>query len=385
MKTVYNFAPKPIFSWTEFMEQEALDQCRNVANLPFIHHHVAVMPDVHTGYGVSIGTVFGTEGVVIPNAVGVDIGCGMLSVKINFEKVDLLPKMKQIINKIRSSVCQVRHPVEQYQQSNRSLYDYPSDLIRGESENLMRQKGTLGGGNHFIEFQTNQNDEVRITVHSGSRNLGNVVAKYHNAIAEECCERWYSPVGKDLAFLPVATEMGQAYLADMEYCVRYATINRHIIMTLVVDIIEKEMDYWVDESCIIDCCHNFARMENHFGKNVMLHRKGATSAREGELGIIPGSQGTKSYIVEGLGNKNSFTSCSHGAGRVLSRKKAQENLDLDEQRKILDDQGILHTMDSVKALDEAPGAYKNIDEVMRNQEDLVRVVETLKPFAAIKN
>jgi len=222
-------------------------------------------------------------------------------------------------------------------------------------------------------------------IHSGSRNLGKQVAEYYNKIARNLNSRWHSsvPDNWELAYLPDDSIAGKQYLTEMKYCVNFALANRRLMMNRIINIFSKLPGVIKFEE-MINVAHNYASLENHFGENVWVHRKGATLAKEDTIGIIPGSQGTKSYIVKGKGNPDSFMSCSHGSGRMMSRSKAKEMLDLETEKKILDDQGIIHGIRTVKDLDEAPGAYKNIEEVMKNQEDLVEILVELTPIAVIK-
>lgn len=239
--------------------------------------------------------------------------------------------------------------------------------------------------NHFIEIQVDATDSVWVMIHSGSRNLGKVVAEYHNKVAKDLNASFYSivPANYDLAFLPLDSIEGRKYMEEMNVCVKFADANRRFMFAKIVQVFQNffgnsEIEF------LHSIHHNYACIENHFGQNVVVHRKGATSAKKDEIGIIPGSQGTASYIVRGLGNKESFMSCSHGAGRKMSRTKAKNELDLQEQIAILDEQGIIHSMNNTNSLDEAPGAYKDIDEVMNNQSDLVDILEKLNPIAVIK-
>ena len=268
---------------------------------------------------------------------------------------------------------------------------YPVIIGNKEYNNALLSLGTLGGGNHFIEIQKGSDGHIWIMIHSGSRNLGKQVADHYNKIAIELNERWHSKVPKEwqLAFLPIDSEEGQTYLREMQYCVDYALANRELMMDRIKGIFEYETRN-LDTGAVIqfydmiNIAHNYARMENHFGENVMVHRKGATLATKDTIGIIPGSQGTKSYIVKGKGNPESFNSCSHGAGRRLGRKQAERELNLEEEIKKLDEQGILHAIRGKKDLDEAAGAYKPIDIVMQNQEDLVEILTELQPFGVLK-
>lgn len=239
--------------------------------------------------------------------------------------------------------------------------------------------------NHFIEFQTDKEDNLYVMIHCGSRNLGLQVAKHYNNIAKEINKKYYSSVPPEyqLAFLPFDSEEGQMYYKEMKFCVAFAETNRFVIGRNVIDTIQKISKKSLEFE-MLDVNHNFASVENHFGKNLIIHRKGATRAYEGEFGIIPGSQGTASYLVKGKGNTDSFKSCSHGAGRVLGRKAAIKTLDLQKEIKKMDDQGIIHSLRHANDLEEAPSAYKDINIVMKDQEDLVDIVTELKPIAVIK-
>jgi tRNA-splicing ligase RtcB len=263
--------------------------------------------------------------------------------------------------------------------------DTPAPVITEQYESALTQIGTLGGGNHFCEIQKDENGFIWIMIHSGSRNLGLKVAKYYNDWAIQCNERWYSSVPKEhqLAFFPIASLMGQSYITEMEFCVEFALANRLMMMNTIKNIITESFSKCTFEEAI-NIAHNYARMENHFGENVMIHRKGATLATKDTTGIIPGSMGTSSFIVKGKGNPESFNSCSHGAGRRMGRKEASRTLDLKNEIDFMDKQGIIHGLRGVKDLDEAPGAYKPITEVMDNQRDLVDIVTELKPVAVIK-
>lgn len=258
---------------------------------------------------------------------------------------------------------------------------------------LAGQLASLGSGNHFIEIQKGSDGHIWIMVHSGSRNFGLKIADYYNRKAIEINEKYFSqvPTKWELSFLPIDSEAGQNYINEMNYAVEFALANRKLMMERIEDIFDKETNctFMVNylennNNHIINIAHNYASLENHFGQNVWVHRKGATLARENTIGIIPGSQGTKSYIVKGKGNPESFMSCSHGAGRKMGRNQAIKNLNLEEEIKKLDEQGIIHAIRGVKDLDEASGAYKDIDVVMKNQEDLVEVLVELSPLAVIK-
>jgi len=408
MQKVITTEKKPIKLWLDDMEDGALEQAKNLANLPFAYKWVSIMPDSHQGYGMPIGGVLATENVIIPNAVGVDIGCGMCAVKTSLTEIDK-ETLKKIMGEIRKVVPVGfnRHKEKQdeslmpsgidgMESHGKSCYiENDFYIINKEWNNALYSLGTLGGGNHFIEIQKGDDGHIWIMIHSGSRNLGKQVADYYNKVAKDLNKKWCSSVDEkqDLAFLPVDSEEGKAYIREMNYCVDYALANRKLMMERVQNCFADAFDGQTEEGErvagigfdeIINIAHNYARLENHYGKNVWVHRKGATSAREGEIGIIPGSQGTKSYIVKGKGNKESFESCSHGAGRTLGRRQAQRDLNLDEEIKKLNDMGVLHSIKSIKDLDEAPSAYKDIDEVMENQKDLVDVVVELTPLGVVK-
>ena len=383
MEKVIGTENRPIKMWLNEIEEGALQQARNVANLPFVFKHVALMPDAHVGYGVPIGCILASEGPVVPFAIGSDVACGMGAVKTSLTEIDL-STLKTLMGLIRRDI-----PVGFNKHKNRQ--DMPHELTEGgglitKSRRVESsyQLGTLGSGNHFIEIQRGSDGYIWIMVHSGSRNLGKQVADHYDKLAKELNEKWFSSVPKEwkLAFLPRDTEEFDAYLAEMNYCVDFAFYNRQRMM----DVIKGHLHDLTgcDFGELINIAHNYAAMENHFGKNVLVHRKGATRARKDELGIVPGSQGTQSYIVRGRGNKDSFMSCSHGAGRKMGRRAAKENLDLDAEVKFLEDQGILHSVRGLGQLDEAPGAYKDIDVVMANQEDLVEIVVELSPLAVVK-
>lgn len=390
----------PIKMWLEDIEPGALKQVINLANLPFAFSHIAIMPDSHQGYGMPIGGVLATKDVIIPNAVGVDIGCGMCAVKTSLTEIDT-DTLKKIMGEIRKQI-----PVgfEKHKEPQlgfipnipTSNSDYP--IVVSEFQNAMKSVGTLGGGNHFIEIQKGSDGHIWIMIHSGSRNLGKQVADHYNKVAIELNKKWHSAVPEDweLAFLPVDSEEGQAYIREMNYCVEFALANRKLMMERIMNIFrENVIDkkpamgfstgmYQPTFDPIINIAHNYATKEKHLGKEVWVHRKGATLATKDTVGIIPGSQGTKSYIVRGKGNIHSFNSCSHGAGRKMGRKEAERTLNLEEEIKKLDDQGILHGIRGKDQLDEATGAYKDISVVMKNQEDLVDILVELKPLAVVK-
>ena len=376
-----------IKSWCNEPEGNALAQARNLANLPFVFRQVCLMPDTHEGYGMPIGGVIATNGVVIPNAVGVDIGCGMLAMQTSLKEIDI-QTLKQIVVTMRKTIpVGFEHHKQPQNESLMPLLEDPAlyPEVNCQYRSACKQIGTLGGGNHFIEIQKGSDGHIWFMIHSGSRNLGLKVANRHNRIAMKLNERWHVQVPKkwELAFLPLETEEASVYLREMQYCLEFALANRQLMASRVRDAFCNAVPNvtFGDE---INIHHNYAAMENHFGQNVLVHRKGATSAREGEMGIIPGSQGTASYIVRGKGNPDSFMSCSHGAGRKMGRQAAIRNLDLEAEKKTLEEKGILHALRGKKDLEEAAGAYKDIDLVMAEQQDLVDIIVRLEPMAVIK-
>jgi tRNA-splicing ligase RtcB (3'-phosphate/5'-hydroxy nucleic acid ligase) len=383
--------PAEIWAQEGTVEQGCIEQVKNMSNLPFAFHHVVLNADGHQGYGMPIGGVLATEGVVIPNAVGVDIGCGMCALKTPLHVNDLQPDgLKNIMGMVRELIPVGRNHHKDIQPLLKMpivYYNLPSNaIVNKEFSAACHQVGTLGGGNHFIELQRDEESNIWVMIHSGSRNIGLKVAEHYNQIAKELNSKWKSsvPPSWDLAFLPLDSEEGKCYLDEMVYCVEFALCNRRLMMERICSAIQTETGVKCDMLPMINIAHNYAAMENHFGKNVMVHRKGATRARAGEAGIIPGSQGTNSYIVTGRGNIHSFQSCSHGAGRKLGRNQARLQLDLQAEIDQLNALGIVHSVRTSKDLDEAPGAYKDIDEVMENQKDLVDIAVKLTPLAVIK-
>ena len=380
----------PIKLWLRDIDADTLTQAKNLANLDFIHSHVAIMPDAHVGYGMPIGGVAATMGAVIPNAVGVDIGCGICAVRTSLTAVDR-ETLKNILGAIRRSVPvgfnhhRSRRPAHIMPEPEKGIGIAELPIVNKEFDNALTQIGTLGGGNHFIEIQQADDGHIWIMIHSGSRNIGFRVANHYNDLAIGFNRRHGRDAGADrqLASLPLASEVGERYIHEMRYCVQFAKANRRQMLEAVEDILQQYCSP-LQFGEVIDVAHNYAAFENHFYKEVLVHRKGATRAGSGETGIIPGSQGSASYIVRGKGNLESFSSCSHGAGRRLGRKQAQRQLDLQSEINLLESQQILHAIRGRRDLEEAAGAYKDIEEVLRFQQDLVEVVTRLRPLAVIK-
>ena len=381
---------RPVKIWTNDVEESAMRQIENLTTLPFLHHHLAIMPDVHAGMGMPIGGVLACDGAVIPNAVGVDIGCGMCAVKTNW-KVEDLPQhviRKEIMKGIRARIPLGMDHHKEAQDAKYLPQGHNIDkmeIVKRRQISILHEVGTLGGGNHFIELQKDEEGNLWIMIHSGSRNLGKQVGDYYNKIAASLNEKWHSVVSPEirLPFLPHGTREFGAYWNEMKYCIDFALCNRKLMMERIQEVIADSLK-GIEFEPMINIAHNYAAIEHHFGKDVIVHRKGATLAREGVIGIIPGSQGTASYIVEGLGNPDSFCSCSHGAGRVLSRKAAIKTLDMDAEVRNLEAKGIIHAIRCQDDMQEASGAYKDIDTVIANEADLVKVKTKLLPIAVIK-
>ncbi|BDD05738.1 RtcB family protein [Aureibacter tunicatorum] len=385
MKKVISTEKRPIKLWLDDIENGALEQAKNLANLPFAFKHIPLMPDSHQGYGMPIGSVLATKEVVVPNAVGVDIGCGMCALPTSLKNIEK-DNLKAILGEARKRIPVGMNWHKESQGEERMPEGADSLEIVSQGYNkALKQIGTLGGGNHFVEIQQGSDGHIWLMIHSGSRNLGAKVADHYNKLAKRLNERYFSVVDKktDLAFLPIETPEAKNYLKEMNYCIEFALANRKLMMERLVEAMQAVLGEF-ETGEMINKSHNLATWENHFGENVLVHRKGATPAFEGELGMIPGSQGTSSYIVKGLGNPESFKSCSHGAGRKLGRKQAQRTLDLKEEIQYLNDKGIVHAVRNKSDLDEAVSAYKNIDEVMENQKDLAEIVVQLSPLAVLK-
>lgn len=376
-----------ILCWCESPEEGAVQQAINISKHPWLIGNVCLMPDTHEGYGMPIGGVVALDGAVCPNMVGVDIGCGMLAVKTSLTDISV-DDLKSILGLIRKTIPvgfnhhkdKQEHPIFE----DESVWEN-SIICKQEFQSAQKQLGTLGGGNHFIEIQKGSDGFIWYMIHSGSRNLGKKVADYYNQRAEELCKIWKQDelIKNKLCILPADTKDFILYQKEMNMCLAFSNANRSLMSKFIKDsFIEVIKDVKFEDE--INIQHNYASLEHHFGKNVWVHRKGATLARANTIGIIPGSQGTSSYIVMGKGNEASLCSCSHGAGRKMSRKKAREELDLENEKKVLDDKGILHAIRGVEDLDEASSAYKDIDVVMSEQQDLVEILVRLEPLAVIK-
>jgi len=381
----------PIKSWCDPVEEGAMEQAINLSKMPFVYRHVALMPDCHQGYGVPIGGVVACKDVIIPNAVGVDIGCGMTALQTNIpiKEVDV-HQIENILTVIKQTIpVGVDHHEEEHEWEG---FDNAPDIpiVQQELNSARKQLGTLGGGNHFIELQENEEAGKRLWVmlHSGSRNFGYKIAKEYHQKAVKLCELWYSDIpNKDLSFLPIGTKEAREYIKAMNFAVEFALANRLSMMNKIKEIIKSFLGEEELPPIMYDVCHNYARLENHFGRNVWVHRKGAISARYGETGIIPGSMGTCSYIVTGLGNVDSFQSCSHGAGRRMGRLEASRTLTVEECNRDMEGiffQGWGRDRKGNVDLGEAPQAYKDINAVIDAERDLVTPIIKLTPIGVVK-
>lgn len=388
--------PVKIWSDVNQVESQALDQLKNISSLPFVFKHVAAMPDVHLGKGATVGSVIATRGAVMPAAVGVDIGCGMMALRLDVEPARVLDRSAKIRQAIEASV-----PVgfERNARIEKNVLDWDgwkawdslfAAQIHRKGEGLLRQTavaqmGSLGGGNHFIELCTDTAGKVWIMLHSGSRHIGKSLAEIHIGEAKDEMKRLAVKLpDPDLAYYVEGTVGYAQYMNDLNWAQSYAAANREEMMRRILKDVSRVLGHEgapLPISMRVNCHHNYASTENHYGEDVLVTRKGAVRARAGDLGIIPGSMGTRSYIVEGLGNPESFMSCSHGAGRRMSRTQAKKSFTLEDLKR--QTEGVDCRKDP-GVLDEIPGAYKDIDQVMENQRDLVRVVAELKQFMCIK-
>lgn len=371
---------------TDDIEPQAREQLERLSGMPFIHNHIAVMPDVHLGKGACVGSVIPTIGAIIPAAVGVDIGCGMIAQRTSLTRDQFRGKERAIRERIEAVVpCLGRMPV--YNQSLiPSAAEKVADLEAVASVDHFAgtwrlQLGSLGGGNHFIEMTEDEEGRVWTFIHSGSRGIGNKIATYYTQRAQDFCKRAFVRLeDPELAYLIEGTEDFEQYIRYMTWAQEFARLNRKEMQDRVTAVISEAFpDVQVGEE--VSCHHNFTRRERHFGENVWLTRKGAVAAEAGQLGLVPGSMGTNSYVVEGLGNRLAFNSSPHGAGRRFSRSDARRRFTADDLRAQTD--GVECRVDE-QLVDELPAAYKDIDVVMANAEPLVKVRHTLKQFINVK-
>ena len=395
IKFSLNKGTVPVKVFTDDIDDASIQQLGNMAQLPFIHSHIAAMPDVHAGIGATVGSVIPMRGAIVPAAVGVDIGCGMNAVRLSLTAQDLPDNLYKLRAAIEKSVPvgfeeHTEPSVQAATVNNMAAHlqkitdKHPGimKMQRNFQNTWGRQLGTLGGGNHFIELCLDEHDDVWVMLHSGSRGIGNKIGQYFIEKAKKDMGKALGNLpDKDLAYFTEGTQHFEDYVEAVGWAQDYAMLNRREMMRLVLEALQKHLPKFTTTQEAINCHHNYVQQEQHFGQEVYVTRKGAISAQSGQLGIIPGSMGAKSYIVRGLGNQQSFCSCSHGAGRRMSRTEAKRRfnaLDLEQQT-----QGIECRKDK-GVVDEIPAAYKDIDTVMQHQTDLVEVVHTLRQIICIK-
>jgi tRNA-splicing ligase RtcB len=399
IKLEFNKGRVPVKVWTNDIQHEAIEQLINVSKLPIVHGHVAAMPDVHAGIGATVGSVIPTRDAIIPAAVGVDIGCGMNAVRLTLTAKDLPDTLARVRSSIESAVPVGfnQHDYSKVQGSAharmaRPLSDRLDSIVKKHpgvmkmqrqfARTWMCQLGSLGSGNHFIELCLDEEQRVWVMLHSGSRGVGNVLGRYFIAAAKKDMQSHQMNLpDRDLAYFSEGSELFDDYVEAVEWAQDYALLNRREMMRLVVEALREHLPVFKLDGEAINCHHNYVAREHHFGENLFITRKGAISAREGELGIIPGSMGARSFIVRGLGNAQSFCSCSHGAGRRMSRSEAKRRFSRFDL--IAQTEGVECRKDP-GVIDEIPGAYKDIDAVMANQTDLAQVVHTLKQVLCVK-
>jgi tRNA-splicing ligase RtcB (3'-phosphate/5'-hydroxy nucleic acid ligase) len=374
----------PIHLWApvEEVEAQALDQLRNIASLPWVFHHVAAMPDVHLGKGATVGSVIAMKGAVSPAAVGVDIGCGMGAIRTSLTASDLPDNLRALRSDVEATIPVGFNAHERVQFEDRALFSDFANLhesVQRREDRARLQVGTLGGGNHFIELCLDEAQGVWMMLHSGSRNIGKELAEHHIAVARTLAHNARLPDPDLAVFLANTPEMA-AYRHDLLWAQRYAMLNRRVMFDLYATVMRRHFPPVRFEPPIL-CHHNYVSEETHFGEDVIVTRKGAISARKGELGIIPGSMGTASYIVRGVGSSESFTSASHGAGRRMSRHAARRRY---TTRDLAQQTAGVECRKDAGVVDEIPGAYKDIDQVMAHQSDLVEVVAKLRQVLCVK-
>ena len=391
----------PVKMWTRGVpvEEAAKEQLLKTARMPFIYKHLAVMPDVHKGIGSTVGSVIPTKGAIIPAAVGVDIGCGMMAARTSLTASELPDSLRELRSTIEAAVPHGRtsgrggrdkgawgEPPKATEEAWKAL-DADFAAITAKHPKIARSNninhlGTLGTGNHFIEVCLDQEQRVWFMLHSGSRGVGNAIGRYFIELAKEDMRRWFINLpDMDLAYFPEGTEHFADYVQAVGWAQAFALQNRQVMMQNLVEAARQVLPPFVAELEAVNCHHNYVTKENHFGENIFVTRKGAVRAARGVMGIIPGSMGARSYIVRGLGNDESFHSCSHGAGRVMSRTEAKKRFTVNDH--VAATEGVECRKDAA-VIDETPAAYKSIDDVMEAQKDLVEVVHTLRQVVCVK-
>ncbi len=385
----------PVKIWTTDIDEASTVQLANIASMPFIYHHVAVMPDVHLGIGATIGSVIATHKAIIPAAVGVDLGCGMVAAKLSITANELDEKaLKKVFAQITRDVPVGRaqhaddrilvEAAKPFEAGLKMLTDRHPELLKAFSKfsKWTNQMGTLGSGNHFIEVCLDESNQVWVMLHSGSRGIGNAIAAYFISLARKDMERWMIQLpDRDLAYIPEGTEYFKDYVEAVHWAQEYAMQNRQSMLDLVLAALSRHLPPFVATTEVVNCHHNYIAKEHHYGEDVWVTRKGAIRARIGDIGIVPGSMGARSYIVAGKGNPESFCSSAHGAGRRMSRTAAEKYFT--ETDLVTQTAGVICRKDK-GVLDEIPGAYKDIDQVMANQNDLTEILHSLKQVVCVK-
>jgi tRNA-splicing ligase RtcB len=395
---------KPIKAWTKgvLVEEQAKQQLKNIASMPFIYKHLAVMPDVHYGMGATVGSVIATKGAVIPAAVGVDLGCGMMAQRTSLTASDMPDNLHNLRLMIEQAIPHGRtdnggnndqgaweslpteycnHYANLLPKLHAICEKHPK--IQQAADRAYKHIGTLGTGNHFVEVCLDENQQVWVMLHSGSRGIGNRIGSYFIELAKEDMRKWFINLPDiDLAYIPQGSELFNDYFNAVHWAQEYALLNRELMMKTAINALSSVIDkpFSTDETAV-NCHHNYVSWERHFGDNVIVTRKGAVSAQKGQLGIIPGSMGAKSFIVSGKGERESFCSCSHGAGRSMSRNEAKKRFSIEDHIKAT--HGVECRKDD-EVIDETPMAYKNIDDVIAAQSDLVSIEHTLKQVLCVK-
>ncbi|RVU84679.1 RtcB family protein [Leucothrix sargassi] len=398
-----NNSKVPVKSWTRGVPfaDNAKQQLLTLSQMPFIHKWVAAMPDVHLGKGATIGSVIPTIGAVIPAAVGVDLGCGMMAAKTSLRATDLPDNLAAMRSAIEKLVPHGRSNHKRRSLDKGAWGEIPDDVIQAwspladgfdrlvdahpflKNTNNVRHLGTLGTGNHFVEVCLDESVDVWVMLHSGSRGVGNAIGRHFIEEAKKDMERWMIHLpDKELSYIPEGSDKFGQYISAVSWAQDFARVNREVMMQRTLQALREVLPIpFTADVEAVNCHHNYIRRENHYNKNVWVTRKGAVSAKKGEMGIIPGSMGAKSFIVRGLGNEESFCSCSHGAGRVMSRTQAKKEVSMAEHLKATE--GIECRKDK-EVIDETPSAYKPIEKVMEAQDDLVEIVHTLKQVVCVK-
>ena len=395
VKTVLDGSSTPVRIWTDDIDEGSKAQLANIASLAFIHHHVAAMPDVHLGIGATIGSVIATHQAIIPAAVGVDIGCGMVAARLSLTANDIDEKrLKKVFDQISRDVPVGRDQhadgqvlldaVRPFEPGLKALTERHPQLLKafGKFSKWANQMGTLGGGNHFIEVCLDEHEQVWVMLHSGSRGIGNAIATYFIELARKDMARHMIQLpDRDLAYFAEGNAHFADYVEAVHWAQEYAMANRQAMLELVLAGLARHLPPFTVTTEAVNCHHNYVAREHHYGADVWVTRKGAIRAGEGELGIVPGSMGARSYIVRGKGNPESFCSSAHGAGRCMSRTAATKRFT--EADLVRQTEGVICRKDK-GVVDEIPGAYKDIDEVMANQRDLTEILHTLKQVVCVK-